>query len=754
MKSSEVKASERRSLQDAVNRQQGLASALEALGKAEAEESKRLELSREAAARLEALALEEAGYVRERLALAEKAREAGERLAGLAAATAELTERIERYEAALRHAAKERDEQHWSLRLAEALRHGDPCPVCGSTEHPSPAASHIEAGGPDIGEQELEQAGLLAGQARDLRYTAARASDAVSSLFSSLELGLEGALSAETAQQEAASASASEALVFPAVSSTSAGSGSGGAGELEGGLPDGPQARAVLVQQYEDLRRKQADWRQVFDALEQEVKTINHQLGEIQNKQASATAEAASLASLAEQSRENSRACREVLARLQKEWDQEHPGLSPEEAVIRMEQIHERDLITEDIKQRLAISIPFIEEKTTHIAQLQKDIIELDRSLLQWELQEQGKQELLRDKKTRLTAWIGEESADVLLQNIRQRIEGLREQAEAGRRRQAEAEAERQRCSQADVLAQQAAAAAQEQEARLLKQWEAELAASPFESAAQAAEALLDEESMKSLEQQIQTHRDDERELIINLKELEAKLEGRNVTEEEWQACCEALRLAKEQDEAALQLKARSHRDLEDLEKRHVRWQELEKIRLQRERDAGLLAKLQSSLRGNAFVEYVAEEQLMNVSQAASQRLRFLTNQRYSLECDSGGGFVICDDANGGVKRPVATLSGGETFLTSLALALALSAQIQLRGQYPLQFFFLDEGFGTLDPELLDTVITSLEHLHHDHLSVGIISHVAELRARLARKLIVIPAESGGEGSRVTLESL
>lgn len=100
-----------------------------------------------------------------------------------------------------------------------------------------------------------------------------------------------------------------------------------------------------------------------------------------------------------------------------------------------------------------------------------------------------------------------------------------------------------------------------------------------------------------------------------------------------------------------------------------------------------MLAKLQSSLRGNAFVEYVAEEQLMNVSRAASQRLRSLTKQRYALETDSGGGFVVCDDANGGIKRPVSTLSGGETFLTSLALALALSAQIQLRGQYPLQFF-------------------------------------------------------------------
>ncbi|MNP36710.1 Nuclease SbcCD subunit C [compost metagenome] len=206
--------------------------------------------------------------------------------------------------------------------------------------------------------------------------------------------------------------------------------------------------------------------------------------------------------------------------------------------------------------------------------------------------------------------------------------------------------------------------------------------------------------------------------------------------------------------EEALQFKARSERDLEDLMTRHVRWKELEQQRLNLAREFDLLGKLQSSLRGNAFVEYVAEEQLLHVSHAASQRLRNLTKQRYSLEIDSGGGFVICDDANGGVKRPVATLSGGETFLASLALALALSAQIQLRGQYPLQFFFLDEGFGTLDPELLDTVITSLEHLHDDHLSVGIISHVAELRSRLARKLIVIPADSGGDGSRLVIENI
>lgn len=156
--------------------------------------------------------------------------------------------------------------------------------------------------------------------------------------------------------------------------------------------------------------------------------------------------------------------------------------------------------------------------------------------------------------------------------------------------------------------------------------------------------------------------------------------------------------------------------------------------------------------KGNTFVEFLAEEQLESVARDASARLSMLTRQRYAIEVDSEGGFVMRDDANGGVRRPVSSLSGGETFLTSLSLALALSAQIQLRGEYPLQFFFLDEGFGTLDQDLLDTVVTALEKLQSDNLAVGVISHVQELRARLPKKLIVHPAEPSGRGTRVSLE--
>jgi exonuclease SbcC len=87
--------------------------------------------------------------------------------------------------------------------------------------------------------------------------------------------------------------------------------------------------------------------------------------------------------------------------------------------------------------------------------------------------------------------------------------------------------------------------------------------------------------------------------------------------------------------------------------------------------------------------------------------------------------------------------------MTSLALALALSSKIQLRGKYPLGFFFLDEGFGTLDEEKLDKVMNALEKLHDRKRMVGVISHVKELQERLPCYLEVAAAGEDGGGSRI-----
>ena len=117
-----------------------------------------------------------------------------------------------------------------------------------------------------------------------------------------------------------------------------------------------------------------------------------------------------------------------------------------------------------------------------------------------------------------------------------------------------------------------------------------------------------------------------------------------------------------------------------------------------------------------------------------------------------GTNFVIRDDYNGGARRSPRTLSGGETFMASLCLALALSSKIQLKNSASLDFFFLDEGFSSLDPADLDIVMNSLEKLRCDRTKVGVITHVEELKTRINAKLVVTPQEQGIYGSIVRIE--
>jgi len=94
------------------------------------------------------------------------------------------------------------------------------------------------------------------------------------------------------------------------------------------------------------------------------------------------------------------------------------------------------------------------------------------------------------------------------------------------------------------------------------------------------------------------------------------------------------------------------------------------------------------------------------------------------------------DTWNGDEERSVRTLSGGETFLASLSLALALSEQVRslsVTERATLDSLFLDEGFGTLDPETLRTVVDAIEQLAGDGRLVGVITHVRELAEQFPR---------------------
>ena len=156
--------------------------------------------------------------------------------------------------------------------------------------------------------------------------------------------------------------------------------------------------------------------------------------------------------------------------------------------------------------------------------------------------------------------------------------------------------------------------------------------------------------------------------------------------------------------------------------------------------DAQVANMLGNLLRATSFERWLCSEALDSLVREASATLLELSGGQYELDRDERNELVVIDYEDAGARRPVHTLSGGETFQASLALALALSRQVigLSAGMRELNSMFLDEGFGTLDSDTLDTVASTLERLAADSdRMVGVITHVAELAERVPVKFVV-----------------
>lgn len=416
--------------------------------------------------------------------------------------------------------------------------------------------------------------------------------------------------------------------------------------------------------------------------------------------------------------------------------------------------MNEQEKETIKLQESLEKSYPFIEEKETSILTLKDKISQMDITLAQSKSRYEEQEKYVQEKRRKVSEQIGEEDVTVQLNTVTKEIERIKvtennlyKQWQTALKKKNETENAYTAIKQSYQESKQRLDKAQE---KLL----AEISNTRFSNDKEVEASLISKTEAEALTKEIEQFEKILHQLQTEKEKYDQLIEGKQLSEEEWKQIQEKREHIKVTLSQLSEEKGAAEENVKDLRQKHERYAKLEKDREKISDRKEQLGKLQSVFRGNAFVEFLAEEQLLQVSRSASERLQQLTRGRYAIEVDSNGGFVIRDDANGGVKRPVSTLSGGETFLTSLALALSLSGQIQLRGEYPLEFFFLDEGFGTLDQELLDTVITALEKLHSERLSVGVISHVPELRARLPRKLIVTPAEPSGRGSQVALEVL
>lgn len=208
--------------------------------------------------------------------------------------------------------------------------------------------------------------------------------------------------------------------------------------------------------------------------------------------------------------------------------------------------------------------------------------------------------------------------------------------------------------------------------------------------------------------------------------------------------------------EAVVAAHTSSQREVQDIEQAIAAAtearDEIKRLALAQE-TAHQLAQHLKALPGH-FVSWIVNEALRRLVEGATQILRDLSNDQYALTIDQGGAFFVTDRANAGEIRSARTLSGGETFLASLSLALALADQLgelATGGAAHLDAIFLDEGFGTLDPDTLTTVAQTVETLAASGRMVGIVTHVRELAEQVPVQFRVTKDGSGSRIEKVAL---
>jgi DNA repair protein SbcC/Rad50 len=167
------------------------------------------------------------------------------------------------------------------------------------------------------------------------------------------------------------------------------------------------------------------------------------------------------------------------------------------------------------------------------------------------------------------------------------------------------------------------------------------------------------------------------------------------------------------------------------------------------EEERTLAKALGDHLRADGFERWLLTRALGLLVRGASGLLRELSSGAYSLALDDTNQFLVLDHRNADEPRTVRSLSGGERFLASLALALALAehvAELAAEGAARLESLFLDEGFGTLDADTLDVVAAAIEELGSRGRMVGVVTHVRDLAERIPVRFEVL---RGPEGSTV-----
>lgn len=290
---------------------------------------------------------------------------------------------------------------------------------------------------------------------------------------------------------------------------------------------------------------------------------------------------------------------------------------------------------------------------------------------------------------------------------------------------------------EAQRLKVEAAEAARQEAARRAESRDAEIARAGFEDEAAVREARLDKAEANRLEEQVRRHAQDSHVAEERFAALTAELGDERVSNEQLAEVEQLAAQVTAEVETALGKQKTLEGQVAVMKERLEKSRELRRQLDIEEAALPVYELLAGDLRSDRFQAYVLQEVFTELVQGASDRLMMLTQERYSLQFQDEEIRVV-DHDNADETRISDTLSGGETFLTSLALALELSNQVQRAvGAVNLDSLFIDEGFGTLDPDTLALVAETLQSLRVGGRMVGIITHIPELRDEFAQQILV-----------------
>jgi exonuclease SbcC len=291
---------------------------------------------------------------------------------------------------------------------------------------------------------------------------------------------------------------------------------------------------------------------------------------------------------------------------------------------------------------------------------------------------------------------------------------------------------------------------------RLRETFAAKLQREGFGDRAGLEAATLEQDELDALVKGVAAYDEEVASVRRSLADLDARLEGKSRPD------MAALAAAHDQAKAAYQEAegawTAAWQRSSGLAEAWSRFRDIERAQAKLRERATAAKRLSDTangqLKGRARVDFetfVLQSIFYQVLQTANHHLHHMTGGRYSLhlrmdESASSRGLEldVSDHASGGEMREVRTLSGGEGFMASLALALALSEIAQQQsGGSELGALFVDEGFGSLDQRTLAQVVEILRGLQDDHRMVGVISHVDDLKRSIPVQLLVEPAERG-----------